>query len=111
MCISPVKVYKKHKNKQKYFFIKGLCQKKWEKGLNPLSVPVIYGIPYTVPCACVSRKTTCSGRQDPGARSAERAERRRKAVQWSKSPGARQRGVGEVPSCTESLPAMPGERK
>lgn len=74
-------------------------------------VPVIYGIPYTVPCACASRTTTCTGRQDPGARSAERAERSRKAAQWSKSPGARTRGVGEVPNGTESLPAMPGERK
>lgn len=52
MCISPVKVYIKHKKKRKYFFIKGLREKKWEKGLNHLSVPIINGITYTVPCAC-----------------------------------------------------------
>lgn len=30
MCTSLVKVYKTHKNKQEYFFIKGLREKKWE---------------------------------------------------------------------------------
>ena len=49
-------------------------------------VPIIIGIPYTVPCACASRETVCTGRQDPGARSAERAEQSRKAAQWSKGP-------------------------
>lgn len=60
-------------------------------------VPIIIGIPYTVPCACASRETVCTGRQDPGARSAERAEQSRKAAQWSKDPGVHKRGVGEVP--------------
>ena len=38
-------------------------------------VPIIIGIPYTVPCACASRETVCTGRQDPGARSAEEPQR------------------------------------
>lgn len=66
MCISPVKVYKKHKNKRENIFIKRVYEKKGEKGLKIPSVPIIDGIPYTVPCACASRTTTCTGRQDPG---------------------------------------------
>lgn len=57
-----------------------------------------------------SRKTVCTGRQDPGARSAEWAEQSRKAAQWSKGPGVHKRGVGGAATAAESASAMPSER-
>ena len=91
------------------FIIQGVL-KKAENGNNMPFVPIIIGIPYTVPCACASRETVCTGRQDPGARSAERAEQSRKAAQWSKGPGVQKRGVGGAATAAESASAMPSER-
>ena len=55
-------------------------------------VPIIIGIPYTVPCACASRETVCTGRQDPGARSAERA---RVGTKWRFAVRAPERDSAE----------------